>query len=200
MLFTNFRSGCPLAKRTTETFFEWISIGGERKRVEFQREIVWLSNSESTLKFIHGGEILHEMSTFNDFYGYLSSSDPKDAVTLAAKFGISPTSSLELVMFTKNFLMPAVETDECKKNNLTKPPKYKSMWAYVPNSWHQERVESSGRMSLSLSGVDLDEQITWSSKKTDTENQQTRAIFLDKWTREATRDAVLDAVIVDAIA
>lgn len=200
MILNKFHSGCPVAKRTTEILSEWATIGGESKRVEFQREIVWLHQSESILEFIHGGKILLVDSTFNDFYGFLASSDPEDAVNLAAKFGINASSSLELVLRTKVFLLAAIETDECKKNNLKKPENYKSMWAYVPIQWHQERVESGETSFHSLDRVERGDEITWSSKKSDAENLEIRNAFLEKWRREVARDAVIDAIVEHASA
>ncbi len=34
------RTCSPIAKRTTETFVDHVNIGGERQRVEFQREVI----------------------------------------------------------------------------------------------------------------------------------------------------------------
>jgi hypothetical protein len=44
-----FRTGNPIVARTTETFVEHVMIGGERKRMEFERPIIWLMESETRL-------------------------------------------------------------------------------------------------------------------------------------------------------
>jgi hypothetical protein len=35
-------SRCPVVRRSTETFWQWVEIGGERAEQSFEREVLWL--------------------------------------------------------------------------------------------------------------------------------------------------------------
>lgn len=181
-------SNCPIARRTMETFVQYVAVGGIRQRVEFQREIVWLVASSSQQQFIHGGQVLHEGSEFTDFYGYLNALNPEETVKLAKAYSITSASSLELRMQTSIKLVPHFETDECKEYNTSKPATYMNKWGYVPQEWRQETPDpdaTDGRMNRSALEpiVLVESHTTWSSKRSEQENAAFIAQFINEWKR-----------------
>src|SRR6516165_212854 len=91
-----FYSPCPVVRRSTETFVERTMVGGERRRFEFAREIVWLQESDAVLRFMHGGAELKQGSTYTDFYGYLSAAEGllESAEREANEYSVTAESSL----------------------------------------------------------------------------------------------------------
>lgn len=192
-------SNSPIARRTMETFAQFVDVGGSRQRVEFQREIVWLVESTSQPEFLHGGEVLHEGSASGDYYGFLTSISAKDASELALTYAIDAASTLELRVQTSISLVPHFENDECKKYNATKQPNYKSKWDYVPNDWRQERVDPDSPEGHLLHPmiepiVLVAPHTTWSSKRSEQENVAFIEQFVSEWKRvvESGRLATMD--------
>ena len=115
LMTTLFYSSCPVVKRSSETFVQYVNIGGQRTRHEFIKPIVWLQESEATIQYLHGGQKINvASSTYNDYYGYLTSVEgvQTDFSKIATLFAITTESSLELVIKATVFLRPAIETPE----------------------------------------------------------------------------------------
>jgi len=180
---TTFYTGCPVAQRRAERFVQCVAAGGERLRVEFYRDVVWLQESESQCLFLHGDRVLKEGPKHNDFYGYLTSCD-LDALSphrLAEDYGINPESSLELRVRTKVYLRPAVETPETLQNNLRQPRSFKEMYAQVPDDWCQEVEINGERIFPSLQRKELGAAIVWSSRDSTVANALRLAAFKVQW-------------------
>lgn len=179
---STFYTSCPAVRRTVETFTQFISVGGESQRVEFTRPIVWIQESESQLLFLHGGEILEEGETHNDFYGYLSSMDLRESVNrLMRKFQITADSSLELVVATRVAQRPARETEECLAYNVGRSPRQKAMYAYLDDDWRQHTVEDGEERLRRLGTSMLGQAHTWSSRLSPEENAALAAAFISRW-------------------
>lgn len=176
-----FRSQCPIVDRTQETFVDFVYVGGERQRVEFTKPINWLQESESRIQYLHGGKLLKECSTYNDYYGYLTSIDPEPAIELCNHYGITPESTLELVILTTVFQKPATETPDTIERNRSQPANYKTIHAYVPDSWRKESEEDGHKIFPILGNRTLHEGVVWSSKNTPEQNEKLITEFKAKW-------------------
>lgn len=183
-ILSTFHSSCPVAARTTETFVEYTSIAGERRRFEFTKPIIWLQESEAQVQFLHGGKLLKEGSTHSDYYGYLTSFRNPNTEGIAAHYGITLESSLELVIVATVFRTPAIETDETRAHNLTRPPRRKPMYAQVPQSWCKEidsEFTPDGKAYPPLDRVDQGKGVVWSSKNDPEQNRVLAEQFLQQW-------------------
>ena len=181
-----FYSSCPIVRRSTETFVEWLTVGGQRRRFDFEREIHWLQESEAVLRFVHGGEELRHESTHNDFYGYLTAAQglDGDARRAAETYRVTAVSSLAIEIVSRVFQRPAIETDEARKYNLTKTQGHKSQWADVPDEWRTEAKVDGETVFPRLARVELAESMVWSSKLSEEGNQARFAEFRSMWSVE----------------
>ncbi|MEY2117147.1 hypothetical protein [Rhodanobacter sp. FW106-PBR-R2A-1-13] len=179
---STFYTSCPVVRRTTETFSQSITVGGEIRRAEFTRSIVWTQESESQILFLHGGEVLEAGPTHNDFYGYLSSLEFHDEVDrLMRKFGINRESTLELVVSTRVAQRPAFETEECLAYNVARSPRHKAKYAYLPDDWRQHTVEDGEERLSRLQECVLGQAHTWSSRLSPEDNAAGAAAFVQQW-------------------
>lgn len=177
------RTACPVAERTIETFVQFVTIGGERQRVEFKREIVWLQESETQLEFVHGGEVVSSGACANDWFGLFSSIDPADlgAQSAAKRFKVDASSSLEIQLVTSVFLNPVFESPENKQTNLSQPANYRSCFSYIPDSWRYERQDEHGLVYPQPQKRILAREVTWSTKWTDEERVNRIEDFKKRW-------------------
>ncbi|HHH9441288.1 TPA: hypothetical protein ACP32N_003225 [Pseudomonas aeruginosa] len=177
------RTACPVAERTLETFVQSVNIAGERQRVEFQREVVWLLESETELQFVHGGEVVSNGACANDWYGLYSSLDPEDigALSAATRFKVDALSSLEIQLVTTVFLNPVMETPEDKHSNLTQPANYRAHFSYIPDSWRYERLAEDVVVYPKPERKILATEVTWSTKWTDDERLSRIEDFKKRW-------------------
>ncbi|MDN8616423.1 hypothetical protein [Variovorax ginsengisoli] len=178
-----FYSSCPVVRRSTETFAEWTTIGGERRRFEFEREIHWLQESEAVLRFVHGGEELQHESTHNDYYGYLTAAQGLDGDARRAieTYRVTADSSLVVEIVSRVFQRPVVETGEARKYNLTKPQGHKSQWADVPDESRKEVEVDGETIWPRLARVELAEEVVWSSKLSRDANEAVWGDFRVRW-------------------
>lgn len=115
-------------------------IGGVQQRHEFQREVVWLRESEARLQLVHRGCEVKELSTFNDFYGYHSAIKPEKSEldSICRTYAINSSTQLALIVVATVFEHPVVETPEVAKANREKQPNRKHQWVTVPDDWRNE--------------------------------------------------------------
>ena len=179
---STFYTSCRVVKTTQETFVQHVTVGDERRRVEFVKPIRWIQMSESQALFLHGGKVLREENTYNDFYGYLSSIDESAAEHTAKQFEITRESSLELVIRTTVFLSPARETEDTVRYNRDKKPGHKSLFAEIPWDWRQEVKDVENQVSYPrLARIEIASADTWSSKNSASENALLKESFCQKW-------------------
>jgi hypothetical protein len=158
-------------------------VGGERRRFEFAREIVWLQESDAVLRFMHGGAELKQGSTYTDFYGYLSAAEGllESAEREANEYSVTAESSLVIEIVSRVFQRPVIEPEEARKHNLTKPGNRKSQWADVPDNWRKEVTVDGEILCPRLERVELGEQVVWSSKVSPGENRVLLLEFRSRW-------------------
>lgn len=172
-------------------------VGGELRRFEFDREIVWLQESESVLRFVHGGEELKRGSTHTDFYGYLSSAEGMvdEAERAAKSYSVTEASSLVVEIVSRVYQRPVIEADEARAYNVTTPRGHKSRWAYVPDDWRKQTTVAGETLHPSLGRIDLGEQVVWSSKLSRGENAARMEAFRARWPAITQVDRALEAAI-----
>ena len=65
-----FLSGGPVVGRETVKFLEMVVAGGEHREIEFEREVLWLRESQARNELKHAGVYLHKdhSSHYTDFW------------------------------------------------------------------------------------------------------------------------------------
>lgn len=100
--FHRFHSRCPVVAVETLKLVRFVSVNGLSKMaaMSFDEEIHWLRESQAQVVFRHGGEVLKEGSTFNDFYGFLTSvtGAVDEAENLCGRYKVDAASSLEIAV------------------------------------------------------------------------------------------------------
>jgi hypothetical protein len=178
-----FHTGSPVIERTVETFVEHVAVGGENRRVEFEKTIVWLLESSTQILFRHGGRVLKEGGTYNDWYGVLKSINGamEDAAVSAAAYDVSTQSSLEIVLVSKVMHTPAFEPPDAVAENASRADNYRKRYAYVPIGWRQERMEDGEMRWPTLEPKVLVSEEVWSTRRTDRENDAIVSAFVNNW-------------------
>jgi hypothetical protein len=185
-------SSDPIAKRTLESFVQHTHVAGERVKNTFEREIVWLQSSETTLTFVHGGQVLMTGEGTNDYYGYLTSfregaNNPQAA---AAKYQVSQDSSLEIQLVVRLFITPVFESDEDKESNKAFAERKRRTFTRIPDEWRKETVIEGETLFPALEAQDIDKAVVWSSKHSAAECEAMAQAFRDKWPNPETQGAV----------
>lgn len=170
------------------TLFQQATIGGKTQFHPFKREVVWVASSETRLDYWHGGQLLKEGATFNDFYGYLTSMQ-LDGLHLRAaeKFNVNQQSTLELRLITSIFLTPYYEDDECRRWNGDAHElnvKYKLL--ELPSEYRIPFEEDYGDgikvYYKTLERITAVEKTTWCSQLSQEENENCASSFKEQWT------------------
>ena len=94
----------PIVKTEMLTLCDYVDVGGVRQLIPFEREVLWLRESESTLSLTHGGKLVKELQTLCDSYYRLYSnfkSTLEDIPDYQESYGIIRASTLILEMRVK---------------------------------------------------------------------------------------------------
>lgn len=185
-------SSDPIAKRTLESFVQHTYVAGERIKHAFEREIVWLQSSETTLTFIHGGRVLKKGADTSDYYGYLTSfqSGAHDPQATADQYQVTENSSLEIQLVVRLFITPVFESDENKESNKAFAERKRRTFTRIPDEWRKEAVIDGETLFPALEAQDIDQAVVWSSKLTVAECDALAQAFRDKWPNPETQGAV----------
>lgn len=175
---------CP-TRTTVEQFVEFVEVGGVRQKNTFEREVTWVHDSETQQIFLHGGKVVFKGPVTNDYYGYLSSFLRPDAHAIenvAASYGVTADSTMEIQLVARLFKRPYHETSENKVANQRegKPREY----THLPSSWRQEVVSEHGSSYPALEEVTIDECVVWSSKNTLEQNALAAQAFAERCAME----------------
>lgn len=181
-------SRCPVAARRQHTFFEYVQVGGERRRADFTKEIVWLQKTEATSKYMHGGVELLARGTYVDSPTYLSSMLPSmHGVAQACKnYSIDVNSSLSLVIEVKVELVPVIEAEEDRVFNRSRLDDEYKKWTYPGFDWSGAgllgtRNSENAVFHRRLGSIELGTQIVWSSQWSFEKNEAVMAKFQHDW-------------------
>src|ERR1700733_8024643 len=89
---------CPVVLNEVMQLFERVEVGGKSMFVPVNARILWLRSSETTVIYRHDGEIIREVGTLNDFYGFLSSLDCAmgDATSAAKRLKVGKADRLSV--------------------------------------------------------------------------------------------------------
>ncbi len=75
MNINSFLSRCPVVREEDLELCQIVKVAGTSQAVPFKARIMYLWESSSKLGYCHGGKLLTQGATFNDYYGYLTSTD-----------------------------------------------------------------------------------------------------------------------------
>lgn len=179
--------GGEIATRATMELFEYARIGGVGGYHSFEKNIVWLIESETQLSYWHGGVLLKEDSTFTDYYGYLRSMDYDQDLHFrkAKQFSVNQKSTLEMKLTTRFKLVPFIENEECfswnskasaenkryKLINLPRDYSFKRKTGFANEQDHFER----------LSEIEVDQEVIWCSYLSEPQNEERVARIKARW-------------------
>lgn len=188
-----FRTGSPVVKREIKTLFQVVEVGGIQTTHSFEREILWLQETETTVEFHHGDKLLRAAGTTNDFYGYFTSVDIENAESIAKSYSINPDSSLELLLSTRVYLKPAYESPEDAAKNASIPSSIKAQYSNIPNNWRTDKItEAEFEYHPMLERIDLSLEKAWSSKLSIEENRALLVLLKAKWATPVTEAKLLE--------
>lgn len=197
-------SSCPIAARRRHTFVEYVQLGGDRRRMDFEKDIVWLQKAEATSKYMHGGEELKDRGTYVDSPHYLSCIEPAiHRVDQGIKtYSIDKSSTLSLVIEAKIELVPVIEAEEDRIFNQSRLPDEYKKWVYPHFDWRgmtRRDIASAGTDAFHrrLGPIELCKQIVWSSQWDDEQNAAVMAQFKLDWA-VGVSGAQLDAALENA--
>lgn len=195
-----------IVTRQVMTLFQNVTVGGVSEERSFKKEVVWVARTETRMEFIHGGQVLKNGSTFNDFHGYMTSMGlDSDVAPIVDHYQIMPHSSLSLQLVTTLYLMPYQEDDECRAwNQDAKERNYKYKLIDMPTAYRiaHEVTANEGEKELqykSLDALEVASQTTWSSKNTPEQNISLMEGFREKWGKVEKAGQHLLGCIGDAI-
>lgn len=181
------RTKCPVVQCTLESFVQFQHVGGEHRRFTFDKPIVWIQESESSLQYWHGGKVLKDGPTWGDYYGYLGSIHlDYDEVpgVYAAEYGITQESSLELRLTTVIRKIPYLETEADKLFNEAQREGQDRQYSPIPDGWRKEQpctYSPTGLYYPELEKIEVCRAMVWTSKLDRDGNAQLRADFLEEW-------------------
>lgn len=177
-------TNCSVVRTTRERFIERIIAGGVAQWLEFERDVHWIQESGSQDFFVHGGRVLKDLSSYNDFYGYLSSCTEHDALErLAEEYGVTADSSLILICRSQVFQYPVIKTTQSRETNENGVLWGRTAYSEIPMSWRLPRAPGAAEDEpfRRLARVELGEDTTWSSKNTAEQNAALAEAFKAKW-------------------
>lgn len=178
-----FHTKGPINKITEEDFVERLMVGGEMETLSFSRYIYWVIESETTYRYLHGGKQIGKDCTINDAFGFLSSINIEHAKLLAKGYSIDQSSTLVVQATTRVFELALFETPENARHNADKQQGEMRHYTKMPDSWLIERWFNGEQkyFQANTQKPDLACEITWSSDRSDEENEQAIQAFKARW-------------------
>lgn len=178
-----FYTACPVVDRTNETFSQSVMVGGQQQAIPFTRKVLWLQRSEAQIRLVHGGRVVREGGVYCD-NRYLSSFENLDPQAEADLYGVTASSTLEVVVVVSIIQDPVIELQdasltEAQANGLAK------RYDRVPSNWYQTTVRDGQMIYPTLKERKLGEETIWSSKNTPEQNAELKRTVIEKWSVEA---------------
>jgi hypothetical protein len=164
-----------VVKKSNESFFQKVEVGGISRMEEFKKEIIWILETQSQIVFFHGDKPLKEATTFNDYYGLYTSIEQavREAEELAKNYQVTRYSSLEIKVMSKAFLRPAQETEETRNYNNQKANNYKLEFMSIPGDWRVKEFHENGEAYFPLiQEKEIFFAPTYSTKLNQTDNEE----------------------------
>jgi hypothetical protein len=154
-------SVCGPFELETRMFYQWVTVGGVKKLMDFDHEIVWQKASESTVLYRHGGKVLKQGACYNDYYGFMTSvgNAIESAKEFAANYLVTPDSSLSVEVQTVVKRNPLIRTDRCRTSDLSNT-QVRHDFEMVPSTW---LIPVDGEFRT-LESIIVSDTIPWSSK------------------------------------
>ena len=170
-----FRAASPMLIETRQLgHYQSVGTPFEEKieLVPFDCETYTVYSIEATLKLSHGGVVLKDFTTFNDFYGYLTSLDNlKDEIeSIKQRFSIDEKSTIEITahvdvireVYFKNEMEEYLPVSRNKKGRVFYS--FEAARAYFSEDNHEKRTQEM-RNEVFIDGDPLQSMMVWSSVK-----------------------------------
>lgn len=160
-------SKCPVVKEENIKLLERVVVGsGKIAFVPFTQKLMWLRESEAHISYWHNNKVFKEGSTFNDYYGFLTSyQNALDELQDTLKhFAIDEYSSLEVRIYVSIDETPVLEdnSSDGKTWNTpnTKHRRYQSLsgdkyWCYDSPEHIQEYLSMLELADQSADSFDI---------------------------------------------
>lgn len=165
-----FLTHAPVVKAVEFDFVEKIKVGRGYEWVPFKEKVLWLLESKSDLRMKHGGREVKKLTSFSDFYGYLTSICAQDAEQTAAAYGVNTSSSLIVELETLLGLSPVIMTESDIEFNNRKSQDEKARYSFIPDSWKVAGSADTLEHCTELYERVIAKQCVWSSKRSKREN------------------------------
>jgi hypothetical protein len=136
---------CGPFRKESKTLQQRVLVGGKTQLIPFDVQIYWSKQSESGVEFRHGGVTFKSGSTFNDYYGFMTSKESaiENAQQVAEKLKVTPQSSLVLAVKTTVREVPFIRTARCEMSDLS-DDKRRHALENIPDDWYdgETRLEA----------------------------------------------------------
>ncbi len=173
------RSGCPIVREEELQLCEIVHIGGTHQAVPFPAKVMYLRESEAQILYVHGGKLVKEGPTYNDFYGYLTCLDGaiEEAERLSNAYSVNRESTLEIMVYLTITDKPVTRTEPPKiEYGRTEYFSINRNWLrYVPEQIeamlkeqdHDNRYEIKKPLMFSYDEEKVFQATVWNSKNPD---------------------------------
>lgn len=148
---STFHSLCPVVRDESMTLFERVEVDGRARFLPITKRILWLRESNTKLVLRHDGVEVDDRSSFNDWYGFLTSLTGTiidDAKSLAERFKVGPGDRLSVdldVTVTDRPAMEDTSPDARQAAERWAGQRYRKSYVSVPSEyggsrWHLSDV------------------------------------------------------------
>lgn len=126
----------PVIRTERLTLWEQVQVAGATRMISFDRDIVWLRQSETQMVLEHRGAEVASLCTLSDFYGFLSCLEHscKEAKRFREQYKIKSGDALKIMALTTVADRPVVAdtSDEAVNRNATSEVK---QYRWVDRDW-----------------------------------------------------------------
>lgn len=171
----------------------------------FEATVIWVAESETRLEMLHGGRLIKERGCYTDYYGYLRSIDYSDSAHLREMkaYSVDRNSTLEMLLKTKIIVTPYIEDAESAKWNRDATAQNKRLRGVaVAQSYlikrEAETADTEEAPYKRLKTVDAAEEIVWSSKNTEEQNENIKTDFCKRWAANEENNARMMDIVLAA--
>jgi len=191
-----FRIDSSVVENTTESFIQTVDTGRVMQKELSHGQILWIQESETRFYLMLRGRVVKDGPIHSDVGGYLDSckfKQPGSPRVLAGMFGISPDSTLELVVRATVFLMPVIETPMSIEHNKIKSKYNNGLYAHVPNNWFTHTQPDGQQIMHPNKCIELGKGLVWTSNNSSSENAELAAKFKKQWQVTVSADVCVAA-------
>jgi len=136
MNFSPIYSRCPVIRTERMTLWQQVQVAGATRMISFEREIIWLRESETEMVLEHRGEHVAGLCTLGDHGGFMTSLEiaVRESKRFREQYKIEPGDSLQItaIVIVKDRPVAADTSDEAANWNAGHEVK---QYRYVEKDW-----------------------------------------------------------------